>query len=430
MKILSFFRQTLFQNSVRNPNRKWQKLSPLYRWQNNLPSVSILRCCINPITINLKHTFIKFSEPIRQNSAQETRQDSYREPVQNLSSEQTSRGYPDSHDEHVGLYMSSLGSNSYPILHANLAPSDVANLDDLHNLNFDSTGTEESDSLICSANSGDDSLERNASSCVQREGPEGCSLQDSYSDRHYVERPDLQRTFSKTVEEGEGENLADNIVRNLREETFLKRSVNDSDSRTKTIKDFKSNVVNDIEKEKMKNYAVVVDAGQESRTVIDKDNEIENCTGEENENKLAAKQVEICDSETDIVIKADEVSDGSVELPIDCLENHSSFVSNTDFKTMKNNLRVQVKKESSGEDSDGTNVTDKELETCDPRTDIDTEESVELPMDCLEIDSSCVPNTDRSEILSRLNDQNNKMVVNDDGVDLICSKEESDDGEL
>ena len=140
------------------------------------------------------------------------------------------------HDARYGLYMSDLGSDSYPMLHAQHPSSEVVNMEALNHL--DPTSIDSSVRWIRLQQQCGDSVVSNTeifhNEMHERQGPDGFTLQQSSTnsnDESYRYRPDLQRTYSKTVERNEETKLPNNIAENLSEETFLKKR-NYSDRKT------------------------------------------------------------------------------------------------------------------------------------------------------------------------------------------------------
>ena len=242
--------------------------------------------------------------------------------------------------------MSDLGSDSYPMLHAQHPPSDVANLDDLNSLHQSSINSsvrsqpQSSDPVVSSIELDNEML--------LREGPEGCSLQHSSTncnDESYRHRPDLQRTYSKTVEGNEETNVANNIAENFREETFLKKHDN-SDKKTgdkgNKISDndgtCRCELDDDLDKEKLKNSDAVKDnetkkskggnlESEEETAMLKLNEEPKSCQGKSEETlesetacktESGVKRV-IDDSSDDIENEVCADSEPSVEIDIDCL---------------------------------------------------------------------------------------------------------------
>ena len=296
------------------------------------------------------------SEPIRQNSTPESR---HQEPA----SIQSYGGYsePHNHDPSHELYMYDLGSdslNSYALVHAEHPPSDVGNLDDLHSLDPTSIGSrssarsqpQPSDSVVSNTEMFDNETH-------EREGPEGCSLQQSCGNDNdsYRHRPDLQRTYSKTVEVSEETNLADSIARNLRGETFVKKSDN-SDSKANdkgnTVSACNFEFDDDLDKEKLKNQEMQGNANHYDAVVESKDGklgteeETEVCKGDKNkdssENETEEERVKESDSSNDNDTEVGADSDASVEVDIDCLASNETGTANADSVELPIDIGYQL----------------------------------------------------------------------------------------
>ena len=253
-----------------------------------------------------------FSEPIRQNFTLESRQ---QEPAPMPSY----GGYSvlQNHDARYRLYMSDLVSDSYPMLHAQHPPSDDANMEDLNPL--DPTSIDSSVRSIRSQHQCGDSVVSNTelfhNEMHEREGSEGCSLQQSSTnsnDESYRYRPDLQRTYSKTVERNEETNLAKNIAENLREETFLKKR-NYSDRKTGD----KGNNVSESDGTCRCELDDVVDKEELKNSDVDKDNETKNRDGNlESEEETAMlklnEEPKACQGKSDETLESEIVCETEI----------------------------------------------------------------------------------------------------------------------
>ena len=258
--------------------------------------------------------------------------------------------------------MSDLGSDSYPMIHADHTSSDVANIEDLNSLDPTSIGTGEQSSFPQPHGSVVSSNEMVDNEIGEREGPEGCSLQHPCGDDNdsWTARPDIQRTYSKTVEGHEETDLVENIARNLSGETFLKKRLNnDSDGKSegdklgKIVSDSTYNyeIDDDIDKEKLKNYEANADAGHDSDAVDKKkddhlESEDETVVKNKNDDKDSQTEHEHdkignSDSGHNTDLGASEESDASVEIDIDCLANDETGVANTDSVELPNDINDQ-----------------------------------------------------------------------------------------
>lgn len=229
-----------------------------------------------------------------------------------------------SHADHTasfGLYIESLGSDSYPILHANHPPDDIANINDMHSLCPETISTNESSSMS------PESVEGNSwDPRQQRQGPEGSSMPQTFNGENYVQRPDLQRTYSKYVESDN--NMVDTIVRNPNEETILKTPVLGPASNTAADKNTACETKNyesesdmdEIDVEKQKNSKTVKDAEQCTETVKEGDGEAHDTNKKDHELEKSERLEKTASTENDVDIETIVESD-SVELPFDCLTN-------------------------------------------------------------------------------------------------------------
>lgn len=261
-----------------------------------------------------------FPGPVRQNSVQESGQRIISEPIQN-SVPAVSLGSHADHQASFGLYIESLGSDSYPILHANHPPNDIANINDIHSLSPETISTNESSSMLTESVEGNLWHPRE-----QRQGPEGSSMPQTFNGESYVQRPDLQRTYSKYVE---SDNIVvDNVARNLNEETLLKTPVlgpasdttADKNSVCKTQNNESDSDMDEIDAEKRKNSETVRDIEQCTEKVKEGHGEAHDTNIKDHELEKSEGLVKTASSENDVHVETVGESD-SVELPFDCLTN-------------------------------------------------------------------------------------------------------------
>ena len=294
-------------------------------------------------------------------------------------------------------YTDSLASDSYAIMHIERPLSDVGNVDDLEEYTLNPSTIDSSrSSSVPEHFSVAESIETDMPQTgLERERPDGCSVSLIHGSGNYIQRPDMQRTFSKCLEEAPVDGITGNSDNSTSEETDLKSPV-EVDNFTPVVKGVcitknkGDSGTNEDEIDKLKKCKASINPDEfdqlQSSVEIDAHNrrteEGAKDTVDESED-VENRQTDTCTQKKKTDIEASEQSD-NVELTNNCIL--SDCVSNTE---RSDSVELPYNCLSSG--ISNTNQSD----------------SVELPIDCLNDSISNGVDSDSVEILPENNNMGN-----------------------